>query len=1003
MIPESVVAIPLSNGLDLKVDKKTAAIGTMLRCENVTFERIGQIAKRPGWQRLPNNVIGTGDHLTTGKSLCQFRDELLAFDGNDAYVNVTGNGWMDRGQLTTTSQENTELIRNDFEQLAPVSCSLGNLTVTVWSDSRGTLRVSTCTNDTSTITIDDQQIDSQSIWVRTFAFKGSIVVLFSSGADIQYFTVDPNVPTVLGNVAVLLPRVMIGSENGFIDACVSTDASRFSVLWSAGGTTQVATFTSLSSYVQTGLGSYVQPRSICADSSGYNWIFINDCPTQLLRLNASNATVSTVQFTNNVTFDQMTMCEVNQRTNEISLFGYVGATQQTYRDNVLPFQSVAVSFTPWKLGIQPLSKPFTVNGNPFVFVQYQLGLQPTAFLITFDQPAHVVLVNRPSVLGPSSPPLQSPTSLFDNVLRFAVASGTAPSGVGLVDVTFVEAPSVGNQNFVQTPPVSTTQIDNTCLVCTASGLKSYDGHGFVEQNFYLFPSSIEAFDNYGGGLMSTGSYVYACCYKYQDSQGQVTRSTTTTSAPISININGDSTTIMVSTLPLTNRSTYVVEVYRSQANQSGGAMYLVGSMIVDPFQQGLYVTLTDSLPDTSIISNQELYTASNAIVDYSPFPPATMCCTWQSRVWIAGDPAAPNSLYFSNVSVPGQALETNNTNVIYVDSFGGDRITALASMSNVLLIFKERAIYYINGSNGPGPGGLQTNPWPSPVLIPGDVGCIDEASVVLAGNFGVFFKSHKGIYCIGSGLSIQYVGAAIEPWNGNSVTSGVLHQDKGQVRFTLADGAAPSHPYSGRPYCPGDGDSTMLVYNYFPDPTGNLITQWCEYTGLGAAGSIIYNGVHTLITTLGEVWQETDPSLNVFDDPYGFYPMLIETNEIRPFGSMQMFHPWHCYVEGTYVGSNTIACSFAYDGAPFNGDVARVNSTNTFFNQVSSDPSIQLYRPFIVDFRPNKKVSSIRIRLEDIQPTQPESGSSGGFKLSDVVLRVGQLNRGPFTSNPQKA
>ena len=145
---------------------------------------------------------------------------------------------------------------------------------------------------------------------------------------------------------------------------------------------------------------------------------------------------------------------------------------------------------------------------------------------------------------------------------------------------------------------------------------------------------------------------------------------------------------------------------------------------------------------------------------------------------------APNDLMYSKMVYPGQPVEFNDALRMPIDPVGG-KITALASMDEKLIVFEEDATFFIAGT---GPNNLgQQNDFTTPERISTDVGCVDPKSVVLTPD-GLMFKSRKGIYLLSRQLSVSYIGAAVEAYNGLNFTSAKVVGELNQVRFTTSDG-----------------------------------------------------------------------------------------------------------------------------------------------------------------------------------------------------------------------
>lgn len=101
----------------------------------------------------------------------------------------------------------------------------------------------------------------------------------------------------------------------------------------------------------------------------------------------------------------------------------------------------------------------------------------------------------------------------------------------------------------------------------------------------------------------------------------------------------------------------------------------------------------------------------------------------------SGGPNVPGATAFS-ADAPGNA----NANVIDINKFDGDKITALAKFQDVLVIFKERSIYQMT---------LDSSGVPVISPISKNYGCVSHRSVDNVEN-DVFFLTRNGIYVLGN-------------------------------------------------------------------------------------------------------------------------------------------------------------------------------------------------------------------------------------------------------------
>jgi hypothetical protein len=1013
-LPTSNVSIPLSDGLNLKVDSKDAPIGSMLRLENATMQNPGKLAKRAGWQGLTDAVVG-GAFVQTGSAIAAFNSELFLFDGQLAYSWLPDRGWVTKGTFTGCTSQDLQVVRNSFSQQQPTCATQSGITGYSYLDSRGGCRCTVQDEATGNVLVRDAALDTSVSYVRAVAFAGSLLFFYTEGEDVKYQQCLVDQPTSLQEEVVAFGGVLTpldGPTQQFFDVAQADGNLYFA--WATHDGVYLAWLdASLSPHgpVQVSATVGCVAKSLVATKSGNLWLCFNDGASNLLlQLDSAGNVLAAQTFVSNpaLSWGAVAMAEVDSQLGTVQGFFEVSGGEPSSNPTgyVVTAQWSATgpnpSYQSWLNGVQLASKPFVQSGQAYLCVQWNSLLQPGLYVVTADSQHRIVARDRYEALGfgiglgwvLSDVPTVSPTSFRVPVLdggfgdpALNSSPGTVGPGVGSFLLSF--DPSVGFFNC---------QVDEYSFVATAAGIQSYDGAAFSEDNFFNYPESLEVAIASGGGL-SAGEYTWAAIYTWTDNQGGVVRSSVSVPSVATDVPAGASAAIAVPTLRLTDRdpSSVTIEIYRSQANAAPATGQSIVSMnLVAQLQNtAAFASLAylDTSSDADIASNQLLYVAGGGVIDYSPCDPGSQVVTFQNRVFVAGLSSAPNQLAFSNARTLGQPVTFNADNVIVLDSFGGDGVTAMGVLADQLIAFKERSVFRVWGT-GPDSGG--NNDSYSVQVIASNVGCVEPNSVVLAGSQGLLFKSHKGIY-ITDGSSCSYVGADVEPYNAYAITSANDASDSNQVRFTLDASSQPT----GQP-----NKGVMVVWDYFVD-------KWMTYTGLDAADSCVWNGVHTLVKPNGQVWQEAP---GTFDDPYGFFGISFELNEVMPFGPQGMFTLLECWLQGDYLGPHQLRVSFAFDTAPWPNRSTTVNATQVFTRDVgtyglgggtygvSSAGTLGnwyggLDKFYSLEFQPGRETHSVRVMVEEVQP--PFGPSSGGLTVSSVSMKVIDLGRGPYLATDQ--
>ena len=386
----------------------------------------------------------------------------------------------------------------------------------------------------------------------------------------------------------------------------------------------------------------------------------------------------------------------------------------------------------------------------------------------------------------------------------------------------------------------------------------------------------------------------------------------------------------------------VIALYRTTVN--GTVFYRVDpptSQIINDTTVDS-ITYTDKISDDVLVGNEQLYTTGGEIENISP-PASSVVGTYKNRILLRSD-EDPLTFWYSKKVL-------NNTPPEFTDSFttrvperGGD-IKALQQMDDKLIIFKEDLIY-VQVGDGPSASGIN-NDFSDPQLITSDNGCANKKSVIVIPT-GLIYQSSKGFYLLDRSLNMSYIGADVESYNSDSVTSAKLMEDINQVRFTLLSGV-------------------VLVYDYY-------LSQWDVFPNLSAADSVIYNNKFTYILPSGVVRSEN----TTFMDDTSFIPMKLESGWLNLAGLQGYQRVYKILILGEYKSPHSLYVELFRD---FN---------ETAFQQttipVLTAPTKYQFRLFL-DIQ---KMESLKIRITELQDG-PSYGE--GFELSSIALAVG-IKRG---------
>lgn len=326
------------------------------------------------------------------------------------------------------------------------------------------------------------------------------------------------------------------------------------------------------------------------------------------------------------------------------------------------------------------------------------------------------------------------------------------------------------------------------LLVPAGNLLAFDGRQYSELNFPVYPER-PAIANSGtaGALVAGQTYRYAIVYRYIDEQGRIHRSAPSPAQVTATTVGAvTSLDLTIPTCRIHGRQTMVVgakadikiEIYRT-ANGGAAPYYLVDYKENDDTADT--IAFNDGAADTSITSNERLYTDGGVLTNYAP-PQLRAVVEFRGHlIGISAD--YPDQLWVSKVVGGGVGPAFNPAQLISVpDEYGA--FTALAVMDDKLICFKRSAIYVI-AADGPNDLGQGMYPFPQRFAV-GD-GTIHPRSVVVEPG-GVWFLGTRGLKRIGRGLDIKFLGAELDDYSldiaGGRIIHSAVHKDqKHQVWF----------------------------------------------------------------------------------------------------------------------------------------------------------------------------------------------------------------------------
>lgn len=961
------ISIPFINGVNTKTDDKQNPIGSIAVLENAILETPNKIRKRNGYEILSTKLLDN-TNLVNSKRLANFRDELNIITDKNLYSFSTNiNKWIEKGNTEGAFPTSTTILRNTYQQSSLDGIHLDNINVFTWEDSRGSIRASVIDSTDQNFLLSDYQISSSTANPRLGAIFNNAYFFYRDGNSIKYKTINTFNPTEVSAEETFISDLnatnqvydILSVDNTLVIAYANTAGNLSIRKLDASGT--------LSSTI-TVIGE--TPTS-CVDLSTDDSTRIvisyydgSDVKMLAYSLNLSAAILSatsleTIANVSNVTTTYNSSSELYTTFYEITA---ASATNHLTKYNTVNISGTTGTAATLLRSTGLASKAFTYSNKEYVTVVHDSPLQDSYFIA--DVNGNIISRIAPSTGGGviTDGKLPQVSSIDNN--KFLITSQIK----GLLDED--------GDLFFSILGVNSTVIDfninniyqnaqeGNNLHISGGIVKMYDGSNVVENGFLLYPEGISnSATATTGGSLSDGTYNYLAVYRWTDNQGNEHLSAPGPS--IQVTLSGGTTTqtqsIQIPTLRLTEKENVVIDLYRTE--DSGTVYYKVTTNSSPQFNNKASdsVTIVDTTSDTDLIDNEILYTTGGELENIAPGS-ASIVEAFNNRIFLSGL-EDENQIAYSKINFPGRPVEFNDTLSIEVGTLGG-AITALKTMDDKLIIFKETGLYYISGD---GPNNLgQQDTYTEPELLSSDIGCENADSVVLT-PLGLFFKSSKGIYLITRGLSLQYIGAPVEAFNSLTVSSAIVIGDKNQIRFTTLNG-------------------DCLVYNYFTQ-------KWSTFTNHKAVSAISINEQYYYIRPDEVIYKENNTS---FTDAGSPIKLKVETDWINFAGVQGFQRVYRCIILGQYKSPHKLRTQIAYnfinafteENILDSSDICDDNRYGDYSpygepTTVAYGGSGNLYQARI-DFS-QQKCQSIKLRIEDIQTTS----LGEGLDLSNISFRVG--------------
>lgn len=996
------IPINFAQGLDTKTDDKQVQAGKFLALNNSVFNTAGRLTKRNGFAKitsLPNNAQTT---LTT------LNDNLIATGSNLYAFSQDTNQWLNQGKVQPVSLNILPLVRVSTSQTSP-DAAVSSLGLTCLAYVDNTVAYYQISDSTT-----GQQIVSRTALPatatnpRAFVLGRYFVITFmatvAATAHLRYIAIPISTPNIPG-AATDIDTTVVSITTGY-DGYVANNS--LYLAWSGSSSTIRVRYLNSTLIVSSAatLSSHTASlMSVTADLSGATpiiWLSFWDSSSTNGFVAAYNQNLTPVlaatQIITAATINEITSVATNSILQVFYETAHTyGGTIGSVKTDFITANTVTQSGTVGSpavilRSVGLASKAFIdVSGATYMVVAYGEASQSTYFLIDSSGSIFMRLAYSNGGGYAASQVLPSVSLLnrqhlmpyLINDFLASVNKGTAlPAGTpssAIYTQTGINLAKFSINSFGQ----YSSEIAGA-LHLTGGQLWEYDGVRPVEHGFHVWPDNVASSTATGAGAITAGTYYYVFTYEWTDNQGMLHRSAP--SVPIKqITTTASSTnTIAVPTLRLTDKLTpnpVRIVGYRYSVAQP---IYYQFTSLTSPTINDTtvdFVTITDTLADSSILGNVLLYTTGGVIENIAA-PASIASALFKNRLFLV-DAEDRNLLWYSKQVIEATPVEMSDLLTLYVAPTSGAQgstgdVTALSAMDDKLIIFKKDAIYYLTGT-GPDNTGAQ-NDFTDPVYITASVGCANPNSVVLM-PLGIMFQSDKGIWLLGRDLSTVYIGASVEKYNSQTVLSAKSIPATNQVRFVL------------------DNDTTLMFDYYY--------NQWGTFSNILAISSTLYQGLDTYLSNLGGIYQE---SQGVYCD--GSTPVLMSfTSSWLTLAGIQGLERFYFVnLLGTYITPFKLNVQLAYDYNPSAQQSVLVTPNNfaPTWGEEANWGSGQYWggsegNVFSARVFPSKqKCQSFQVVVNEVYDPSLGVAAGEGLTLSGLLLTVG-VKKGYRTQSVAKS
>lgn len=990
MLSKQSLNLSFSEGMDQRSDPKQIPFGKFSNLVNRVFNETGLLEKRNGFGEVTS--------LLNATSLTTYEDGLVTIGGNELQAySAQASTAINAGFFQPLSLSTIPLVRSANSQTTvDVAIAKNGLSCATWLESNGTSYYQISDTSTGQVLQHYVALPSTATCSRVFILGNYFIVTFlatvSAASHLQYVAIpitNTSAPSAATDVATTASSLAAGydgfSYNGNLYLAWQNSSNAISVNYLNSNLALSAPLSISGTIAQT-----AALISVTVDASQSNqavWItWFNSGATEIATAAYNLVLGSTPILAAQVAVSSVTLKEITSTANNgiLHVFYEVSHTYTFSPNAKTDFIAKQSCTLAGVLGTATtilrnsgLGSKAIVSASAsksYMLAAYGQTYQPTYYLI--DDHGNILsrfaysngggyAVNQ--VLPQMT--MSGSTLVVGYLFKDLVQAVNKSQGAAAINGVYSNL-GINLITLVLGGSTQAVEIANTLLL-NGGFLWEYDGVQPVENNFFVWPEDIQATAGTSGN-MSAQQYFYQWCYEWTNGAGNVERSAP--SVPISVTTTGStgSVALNIPTLRQTYKTTNKVRLvgYRwSVAQQEYFQITSVASPLLnDPSVDS--VAFTDTLADSSIVGNALIYTTGGVIEDIGA-PSFTAMTLFDDRLW--GVDAEDGSLWFSKQVIPGTPVEMSDLLTFYVaPSIGSSGSTGNAKcifpMDDKLIIFKQNAIYYVNGA-GPDNTGSNSQ-YSQPIFITSTIGTDNQPSIVFTPN-GLMFQTENGIWLLGRSLETDYLGKEMQGFNAQTVTSALTVPGTTQVRFTLNNRIA-------------------LMYDYY-------YGQWGTFSNINALASTLYGGLHTYLDPYGNILQETPGKYLDVSTPV----LTSFTTSWINLGALQGFQRFYnFYILGEYITPHKLQVGISYDYNSSFVQSIMINPLN-FSGAFGSDPIYGDQSPYggmttLEQWRISpqiQKCQSFQLTVNEIYDPSFGVPAGAGLSVSGLNMTLG-MKRG---------